>query len=153
MLILSGCNSCIHSFITNRVGRIFNSDCKVGGIETILLVRNEFIQFVWDLSKWICVFEANWSEGVDRFVKIQFARADGFVAEAVDIVFAVRLVVFTCGDLHNYRFSDRAAICVDNLEIYVTIASLRYFACFSKMTIKDRSTSSNRKFLIENLMN
>jgi len=153
MVILSGCYSRIDSFITYRVSRIFNFDCKVCGIETILLVRNEFGQFAWYLTKWIFVFEANRSEGVDRFVKVQFAWTYIFVTKAVDIVVAVRLVIFPCWGLHNYRISYWTTVCIDDLEIDITKTSLRYFTCFSKMTVKNRSTSSNGKFLIENLMN
>lgn len=153
MIILSGCYYCIDSFITYRVSRIFNFDCKVCGIVTILLVGNKFAQFVWYLGKWIFVSEANWSEGVYRFVKIKFAWTYIFVTKTVDIVIAVRLVIFACRDLHNYRISYWTTVCIDDFEIDITMASLRYFTCFSKMTIKYRSTSSNWKFLVENLMN
>jgi hypothetical protein len=153
MCILSGCYPRIDSFITYWVIWIFNFDSKMGGIETILLIRNKFSQFVWYLSKLISIFQANWSEGVDGFVKVQFARTYIFIAEAVDVVFAVRLVIFACRDLQNYRISYWTTVSVDDLEIDITIACFRYFTCFSKMTVKERSTSSNRKFLIENLMN
>jgi len=129
MVIVSRSCSCSHSFISNGVRGAFDFNGKMCGIKAIFLVWIEFCKFINFLSRWFYVFEANRSKSVDRFIKIQSARTSIFIAEAVHVILAIRLVIFASRYFYNDRISYWASICVNNFEIKITHMIFRHSTC------------------------
>ena len=153
MVVMSRSSSSSHSFIAYWIWRPINSNCKMCFVIAKFIIWWEFSQFINFSSKWFCGFESNRSKSVDRLIKIQSARTEILEAEAIDIVFAIRLIEFACRNFNNYRVSYWTSVCIDNFDIDITSMILRNFASSTQMAVEDRRRSSNRKFRFKNILN
>ena len=145
------CSLCCYSFITNRVGRTVYFNGEMRRIKAVFLVWSEFYELVLFLAETLHLFKSYRGKRINRFEKVQLTRAGNFVAEAINLVITIRLIVLSCGHLNNDRISQGTTISIDDLKINISWVTLGYFTGVTKMAVKYGRIGSNRKLFSENI--